>query len=69
MSKIKGMKLLDKTAYVLACAGAVNVGTSEFLNFNLVDWALGLANLGTYTTWVYGAIGLAGAYVLYSLFN
>ena len=66
MVKFK-MKPLEWVAYLLVSIGALNWGLSEVAGFNLVEWLLGLANLTGYSIFVYGAVGLAGAYSLYEM--
>ena len=66
MVKFK-MKPLEWVAYLLVSIGALNWGLAEVLNFNAVDWLLGLVNLTSYSIFVYGAVGLAGAYSLYKI--
>jgi len=66
MAKIK-MKPLEWVAYLLVSIGALNWGLDKVAGFNIVDWLLGLVNLAGYSIFVYGAVGLAGAYSLYKI--
>lgn len=63
MAKIS-MKPLQWVAYILVAVGALNWGLVGLLNFNLVDTVLGWIGLTGFTTWVYAAIGIAGALAL-----
>lgn len=58
------MKPLQWVAYVLVAVGALNVGLVEVLNFDLVASVLGWVGLTGFATWVWAAIGLAGAWFL-----
>lgn len=68
MAKLK-MKPMDLTVYILASVGALNWGLAEVLDFNVVNFALELVNLASYSMFIYGAIGLAGACSLAQLFG
>lgn len=62
-------KLWEKIAYVLVGVGALNWGLDKVLSFNVVDWLLTLIGIASYSIYVYGAVGLAGAYSLYKIFK
>ena len=65
---LNGLKLLEKIAFVLVAVGALNWGLVEVLNFNLVTTVLSWIGLTGFSTWVYGAIGLSGAWTLKKIF-
>lgn len=60
---------LDKTLYALAGLGAVNWGLTKVFTFNLVDSILSAIGQVGIALWVYGAVGIAGAYTLYDVFK
>lgn len=62
-------KLWEKIVYVLVGVGALNWGLDKVLSFNVVDWLLTLIGIASYSIYVYGAVGLAGAYSLYKIFK
>lgn len=57
---------IQKTAVVLAGAGAINWGLIQFAGMNLVDK---IPFLNQYPTIVYGAIAISGIYVVYNAFK
>jgi uncharacterized membrane protein YuzA (DUF378 family) len=59
------MSTLDWVAWVLVVVGALNWGLVAF-NFNLVEMLFGTSML---TTWVYGLVGLAGLYFVWTAMN
>ena len=68
MPKIKN-KAFEKFAYVLVAIGALNWGLDKVVSFNIVDQVLSWVSLTSIGTIVYGAIGLAGAWMLYNIFK
>lgn len=62
-------KLWEKTAYVLTSVGALNWGLDKVFSFNIVDWLLTMVKLTSYSIYVYGLIGLAGAFAVYKIFK
>mgnify|MGYP001608739714 CR=1 FL=1 len=62
-------KLWEKIVFVLVGVGALNWGLDRFFSFNVVDWLLSLVGLASFSLYVYGAIGLSGAYYLYKIFK
>lgn len=57
------MSKLDVAASTLAGVGALNWGLVSMLNFNLVETIFGFSDVLVKV--LYGAVGLAGLYVLY----
>ena len=66
MTKLK-MKPLEWVAYILMAIGALNWGLTEVLNFNLIGTLLSWVGLTGYAVWIYGAVGLAGAWAIYKI--
>ena len=62
---MKISKQVSSTAVVFAGVGALNVGLSKFLSFNLLSFV----PTGIVSTLVYAAVGLSGAVVLYQLYD
>ena len=56
---------LDKLAYLLLVIGGLNWGLVGFFDYNLVTELFGVDS--TLTALVYDAVGLAGAYGLYTM--
>lgn len=64
MAKKKG-KILKTLALWLITIGALNWGLERIFNFNLVDTIVGAGSV--LSQWIYGLVGLAGAYAVYLL--
>lgn len=62
---MKRLNALDWLALVLVVIGAVNWGLVGFFTFNLVEAIFGVTTVATRV--VYGAVGLAGLYGIYTL--
>ena len=62
---MKISKQVSSTAVVFAGVGALNVGLSKFLSFNLLSFV----PAGMVSTLVYAVVGLSGAVVLYQLYD
>jgi len=60
-------KSLEWVVSLLVGIGAFSLGLANVLNFDIVDWLLNLVNFASYSIFIYGAIGIAGAYSLYKL--
>ena len=54
-------KMLERAMKVLAGLGALNIGTSEFINIDLLSYVPS----GIFSTAVIIAVGISGGYVLY----
>lgn len=61
------MKPFEWIVYIIISVGAVNLGLDKLVNFNFVDWLLTLVGLVNYSLYVYGIIGIAGAYAIYKI--
>ena len=61
--------LLEKITYVLVGVGALSWGLDKVFSFDVVDWLLTLIKISSYSIYVYGIVGLAGAFYLYKLFK
>lgn len=59
------MNVWDKVAYILVVIGGLNWGLIGFFDYNLVTELLGSNETAVRT--VYGAVGLAAAYILYTM--
>lgn len=59
------MNALDKLSYVLVVIGGLNWGLIAFFEYNLVDELFGADS--TIATVVYGAVGVAALYMLYTM--
>ena len=66
MVKLK-MKPVEMGAYVLGAVGALTWGTDKVLGFNGIDMVISAVGLAGYAIFVYGAVGLAGAWALYKI--
>lgn len=62
---MRRLNALDWLALVLVVIGAVNWGLVGFFTFNLVEEIFGVATVVTRV--VYGAVGLAGLYGIFTL--
>lgn len=62
-------KLWEKVAFVLGAVGALNVGLVEVFNFNLIETLVSFISLTGYLSWVYGAIGLSGAWAIVKIWK
>ena len=63
------MKPLSWVFYITTAVGALNWGLVKLFNFNLVDTLLSWISLTGFGVYIYGAIGLAGAYGLYTIYK
>lgn len=63
--KAMKMNALDKLSYVLVVIGGLNWGLVGFFEYNLVDELFGAGD--TITRVVYGAVGVAALYMLYTM--
>jgi hypothetical protein len=63
------MSFLEWVAYILVAVGAINWGLVGLLNFNLVEKILTMVGAENILKWVYGAVGLAGAFSVYRIFK
>ena len=61
--------LWEKIAYILLGVGALDLGLDKVFSFSVIGWLLTLIGLASYSIYVYGAVGLAGVYKLYTLFK
>lgn len=59
------MNALDKLSYVLVVVGGLNWGLIAFFDYNLVDELFGADS--TLATVIYGAVGVAALYMLYTM--
>ncbi|MEX1995635.1 MAG: DUF378 domain-containing protein [Candidatus Saccharimonadales bacterium] len=59
------MNALDKLSYVLVVVGGLNWGLIAFFEYNLVDELFGVDS--TIATVVYGVVGVAALYMLYTM--
>lgn len=63
------MKPLEWVAYILVSVGALNWGLEKVVGFNLVDTLLSWVTLTGFAVYVYGAVGLAGAWFFYRIWQ
>lgn len=63
----KGMQWYDWVAVVIVIVGALNWGLVGFFKWNLVEAILGIGS--TMTRVVYGLVGIAGLYSIFSLYK
>ena len=63
----KGMQWYDWVAVVIVIVGALNWGLVGFFKWNLVEAILGIGS--TMTRIVYGLVGIAGLYSIFSLYK
>jgi len=68
MAKLK-MKPLEWVAYILVAVGALNWGLVEVLGFDLVGTLLSWIGLTKFAIWIYGVVGLAGAWAIYKIWK
>ena len=58
-------KMLERTMKYLAGIGAINLGTSEFIDVNLLSYV----PEGIFSTLVLGAVAISGGFVVYWAWN
>ena len=56
--------IVDKSAKILASVGAINLGTSEFLGFNVLSFVTGV-----WSKVAIAAAAISGGYLVYLLWN
>jgi hypothetical protein len=70
--KMKKFNTLDWAAFVLVIIGAINWGLIGFFGYDLVAAIFGGGGTNTFAVLprvIYAIVGLAGLYVIYSLYS
>ena len=60
---------LDRVAAIVSGLGALTWGTDKVLGFDGIDMLMSTLGLTGYATLIYGAVGLAGAWTVWKIWN